>query len=56
VAIRESKPKQAASQEPAGLSEPPFQGDMTDFFEPGQKHVACARRALKGPGYAYKAG
>jgi hypothetical protein len=30
--------------------------NVTDLIEPGQEHVACARRALKGPGYAYKAG
>jgi hypothetical protein len=29
---------------------------VTDFFEPAWQHVACARRALKGPGYAFKAG
>jgi hypothetical protein len=29
---------------------------VNDSFGFGQKHVACARRALKGPGYAYKAG
>jgi hypothetical protein len=29
---------------------------VNDSFGFGQEHVACARRALKGPGYAYKAG
>jgi hypothetical protein len=29
---------------------------VNDSFGFGQKHVAGARRALKGPGYAYKAG
>jgi hypothetical protein len=34
----------------------PSPSRATDFFEPGFQHVARARRALKGPGYAYKAG
>jgi hypothetical protein len=29
---------------------------VTDFFEPGLQPIARARRALKGPGYVYKAG
>jgi hypothetical protein len=35
------------------LDSPP---KVTGSFGPGQSHVARARRALKGPGYAYKAG